>query len=246
MNAPGHDPAIEGNRLLSALVAEDRERLLGVGEIVLLTQKQTIYEPNAPQTHVYFPGECVISLITMFNDGGAVEVGTIGCEGMAGLPLFLDATSAPVLVMVQLPGNALRVEAAEFTALVQHSPRARATMGRYAQAFLSQVLQTAACNGHHQIVPRCARWLLMTHDRVGAQQFALTHELLAYMLGVRRAGVTEAAGELQQAGYIRYGRGRVEIVDRAGLESAACECYGTVRKVYEELVGTSNEKSSVR
>ena len=233
----GSRTAISTNRLLQALDDELRERVIDVGESVHLAQKEVLAEPDRPHEFVHFPGDCVISLITPFKDGGAVEVGTVGCEGMADLSVYLGNGRMHALVMAQLPGEALRIPAADFTALVEGSARLRAVMGLYAQAFLSQVLQSAACNGHHPIVARCARWLLMTHDRVGSRQFALTHELLAYMLGVRRAGVTEAAGSLQEAGHIRYSRGRVEIVDRDGLESAACECYGVTSRVYESLLG---------
>ena len=229
--------AIRTNRLLQALDDEQRDRLASAGASVRLEQKQPLGEPDRPHEFVYFPGDAVISLITPFKDGGAVEVGTVGCEGMADLSVFLGTGSMHVLVMAQLPGEALRIPASDFTEMVESSPRLRAVMGLYAQAFLSQVLQSAACNGHHPIVARCARWLLMTHDRVGARQFALTHELLAYMLGVRRAGVTEAAGSLQEQGFIRYSRGRVEIVDRHGLENAACECYGVIRRTYDSLLG---------
>lgn len=229
--------AIRTNQLLQALDDELRERVAAAGTSVHLAQKQTLAEPDRPHQFVYFPGDCVISLITPFKDGGAVEVGTVGCEGMADLSVFLGTGTMHVLVMAQLPGEALRVPAPVFSELIETSPRLRVVMGLYAQAFLSQVLQSAACNGHHPIVARCARWLLMTHDRVGSRQFALTHELLAYMLGVRRAGVTEAAGSLQESGYIRYSRGRVEIVDRDGLESAACECYGVTRRMYDSLLG---------
>ena len=227
---------LEGNRLLKAFDDGDRARLLEIGERVHLEQKQVLVETDRPYEDVYFPGDCVISLLTVFRDGTAVETATIGCEGMLGIPVYLGTGSMPVLVMNQLPGEALRVPSEAF-ARIAESPRTRLVLDRYTQAFLSQVFQNAACNAHHPIVERCARWLLLTHDRVRSQHLALTHELLAYMLGVRRAGVTEAAGELQSAGHIRYSRGRVEILDRAGLESAACECYGIMRRAYEELLG---------
>ena len=226
----------DSNRLLRAFDEADRARLLEVGERVRLKQKQVLVEPGQPYESVYFPLDCVISLLTVFQDEAAVESGTIGCEGMLGIPVYLGVGSMPVLALNQLPGDALRVPADEF-ARVAETARVRLVIDRYTQAFLSQVFQNAACNAHHPIVERCARWLLLTHDRVRVPHLALTHELLAYMLGVRRAGVTEAAGELQAAGYIRYSRGRVEILDRAGLESASCECYGIMRRVYDEALG---------
>lgn len=227
---------LDGNRLLRALDDADRALLFEIGERVHLKQKQVLAEPQRPYESVYFPGDCVISLLTVFRDGTAVETATVGCEGMLGIPVYLGTDTMPVLVMNQLGGEALRVPAEGFQRIAE-SPRARLILDRYTQAFLSQVFQNSACNAHHPIVERCARWLLLTHDRVRTQHLALTHELLAYMLGVRRAGVTEAAGELQAAGHIRYSRGRVEILDRAGLESAACECYGIMRRAYEELLG---------
>ena len=236
--------ATEDNRLLRALDERDRAQIFEAGERVRLEQKEILLEPDQPHAYVYFPGDAVISLLTTFRDGGAVEVGTVGCEGMVGLPVYLGTGTMPVLIMSQIPGQALRVPADTFAQLVESSPRTRIVLDRYTQAFLSQVFQAAACHGHHPIVARCARWLLMTHDRVGSGQFALTHELLAYMLGVRRAGVTEAAGALQEAGIIRYNRGRVEVVDRAGLEAASCECYGVIRRVYEELLGSEAEAGS--
>lgn len=230
--------AVEDNRLLRALEERERTRIIDAGERVRLSQKEVLLEPDQPHTHVYFPADAVISLLTTFRDGGAVEVGTVGCEGMVGLPVYLGTGAMPVLTMAQIPGDVLRVPAGSFARLLEELPRIRIVLDRYTQAFLSQVFQAAACHGHHDIEARCARWLLMTHDRVGSRQFALTHELLAYMLGVRRAGVTEAAGALQQAGVIRYNRGRVEVIDRAGLEAASCECYGVIRRVYEELLGS--------
>lgn len=229
--------AIRTNRLLQALDDDIRDRLDAAGESVDFEQREILAEPSRRHQFVHFPGDAVISLLTPFRDGSAVEVGTVGCEGMADLSVFLGNGITHVRVMVQIPGEALRVPATSFNELIEAEPPLRAVMGLYAQAFLSQVLQSAACNASHPIVARCARWLLMTHDRVGSRQFALTHELLAYMLGVRRAGVTEAAGSLQDAGYIRYGRGRVEIVDRDRLEAAACECYGIIRRTYDSLLG---------
>jgi CRP-like cAMP-binding protein len=233
----GSRSPIDSNRLLRAFDEGDRARLLEHGQIVRLGQKQTLFEPDQPYTDVYFPGDCVLSLLTVFRDGAAVETATIGCEGMLGIPVYLGTGAMPVLAMNQLAGEALRVRAEDFARLAE-APRTRLILDRYTQAFLSQVFQNAACNAHHPIVERCARWLLMTHDRVRSRHLALTHELLAYMLGVRRAGVTEAAGELQAAGYIRYSRGRVEVLDRQGLESAACECYAIIHRAYEELLGS--------
>jgi CRP-like cAMP-binding protein len=169
--------------------------------------------------------------------GAAVEVGTIGNEGMAAIGAFLGADSSINDIFVEVPGGAVRAEAAVFAAGIDRQPALRGLLHRYTDAYLTQVAQTAACNGLHGIESRCARWLLMTHDRVWeAARFSLTHEYLAMMLGVRRSGVTVAAGALRRAGRIRYSRGTIRVLDRAGLEAAACECYGIVRRHFDRML----------
>ncbi|HEX2717910.1 MAG TPA: Crp/Fnr family transcriptional regulator, partial [Gemmatimonadaceae bacterium] len=195
-----------------------------------------LFDANQPPiTHVYFPETCVVSLISTLHHGGAVEVGTVGCEGMAGLPVFLADNESPMRAIVQIPGAALRVDA-EYFARATAVGRLHVLLLRYTQAFLTQVAQTAACNAAHLVEERCARWLLATRDRVDGDTFPLTHEFLAFMLGVRRAGVTVAMQALQDAGLVRYGRGWVTIVNRGGLEAASCECYATVRAHYARLL----------
>lgn len=230
--APLDDPAVpvERNRLLLALAPDELARLLPHLETVTLGIGHVIARANEAVTHAYFPESCVISFVCRMADGTTAEVGTVGDEGVLGLPLHFGANSALSESVVQVPGVARRMPADAFVRLSHELPGLDLEMRHFAHAYITRVSQTAACNRLHPLEQRCARWLLLTHDRVaGADTFSLTHEFLAYMLGVRRAGVTEAAGVLKRSGLIGYSRGRVTILDRAGLEAASCECYGAVR-----------------
>lgn len=229
-----------GNRLLDSLPLADIERLRPHLEAVSVGVKHVIYEPNGPIKHVYFPISCVISLVTYLKDGASVEMATIGLEGMVGLPIFLGTDTMPSRAFGQVPGDALRITAAAFTAEIERNGPLVRVLNRYTQALFNQVAQTTACNRVHLVEQRCARWLLQTHDRVASDQFLLTQEFLAQMLGVRRSGVSAAAGLLQKAGLIRYARGRVTVLDRSGLESAACECYGVIKREFDRLLGSSS------
>jgi CRP-like cAMP-binding protein len=171
------------------------------------------------------------------EDGDAAEVGLAGYEGMVGLPVLLGADHDDIEAMVQMPGTALRMDAQAFREELERIPAFRTLLLRYALVHHGQVVRTAACNGRHHIDQRLARWLLMAHDRASGDEFPMTHEFLSLMLGVRRAGITVAAGTLQKAGFIRYDRGRIEVTDRPGLESVACECYGIVRRAQDQLLG---------
>lgn len=224
------------NRLLTALPAAELEGALPHLERVELAAGASLYEPDAPVGHVYFPESAVASLVSTLQEGPSVEVGTVGCEGMVGLPVFLGDGTATTRAIVQIPGTAWRMDAASFAALAGAPSAFHQLLLRYSHAFLIQVAQTAACNGAHLVRERCARWLLMTHDRVRGDYFPLTHDFLAFMLGVRRAGVTVAMHALQDAGLIRYGQGGVQILDRAGLEAASCECYRAVLAHFERLL----------
>ena len=237
--SPGVDRT-GGNRLLSSLARlapEESGWLSERLETVELAHAQVLVEAGSTYEHVYFPDSAVLSVISRMADGSAAEVGTMGNEGIAGLPVFLESGATENEVVAQIPGAARRVTAEAFAAGAQEQRTLRRLLNRYTQAYLAQVAQTAACNRLHGIEQRCARWLLMTHDRVGgADQFPLTQEYLAIMLGVRRAGVSVAAGALQDAGLIRYRRGDIQITDRDGLESASCECYGIVRGQFDRLL----------
>jgi CRP-like cAMP-binding protein len=226
-----------GNRLLDSLPRADLERLRPHLEAVSVDIKHVIYEPNGPITHVYFPTSCIISLVTYLEDGSSVEMATIGLEGMVGLPIFLGSETMPSRAFGQVPGDALRITVAAFTAEIGRNGPLVRVLNRYTQALFNQVAQTTACNRVHLVEQRCARWLLQTHDRVGSDQFFLTQEFLAQMLGVRRSGVSAAAGLLQKAGLIRYARGRITVLDRSGLESASCECYRVIKREFDRLIG---------
>jgi CRP-like cAMP-binding protein len=224
------------NRLLAALSTPEYQRLRPHLEPVSLTFKQVLYEAHTPLAYAYFPHTGVVSMVTILADGTAIEVGMVGNEGMVGVPLLLGAERMPVRTFVQVPGEAVRVAAAAFRAAVSQPGPLLALLHRYTQALLVQLTQSSACNRAHPIAARCARWLLMTHDRMDTTQFPLTQEFLSQMLGVRRAGVSEVAAKLQKAGLIRYSRGQLTVVDRAGLEAAACECYRVIREEYARLL----------
>ena len=224
------------NRLLTALPAEVLAQVRPHLEMVRMAQRDRLFEPEVPIRYVYFPETAVVSLVSSLRHGGTVEVGTAGHEGMAGLPAFLGDDTSSVLAFVQIPGIIGRMNTETFLQFAAVPGPLHKMILRYTQAFLTQVAQTAACNGAHLVDQRCARWLLMTHDRVDGDEFPLTHEFLAFMLGVRRAGVTVAMRGLQDAKLIRYTRGRIGIVDRPGLEAASCECYAVVRAHFERLL----------
>jgi CRP-like cAMP-binding protein len=187
--------------------------------------------------YVLFPLSGIISIVMEMENGAQIEVATVGNEGMVGVPLFLGAETTPGRAFSQVPGQSLRVPADVFKEEVQRRGKLEHMLQRYTQALFVQTAQSTACNRLHTIEQRGARWLLMTHDRVDGDQFPLTQEFLAQMLGVRRASVSEVAGEFQRAGLIAYARGNIAILDRQGLEDASCECYRVVRDEYERLLG---------
>ena len=225
------------NRLLSVLSRDLQIRLLPRMEKISFPVKQIVYEPGQLMTHAYFPLSGVISLLITLKGGGAVEVATIGNEGLVGTPLFLGAERSTLKVVCQVSGQALKMRADNLKRSVNEFPEFDALLRRYTQGLFDQIAHTTACNHVHSVQARMCRWLLMTHDRVGADKFQLTQEFLAQMLGVRRPSVTVAAGLLQRAGLIRYQRGRIRIADRPGLEAGACECYETVRQEIDRLIG---------
>ncbi len=227
----------EWNRLLSALPEEELARLRPHLESVCLEQREPVYEAGAPIEHVYFPTTGVFSLVTTMRDGSVIEVGTVGNEGMLGLQAFLDGAVMPVASFSQVAGDSLRMAIDTFKREVGPESRLHALLQGYTLAMLVFTAQTAACNALHPVRQRCARWMLLTHDRVGSDEFPLTHEFLSQMLGVRRASVTEVAGSLQKQGLISYRQGRVAVTDRVGLEAASCECYGVIRAEFDRLVG---------
>jgi CRP-like cAMP-binding protein len=226
------------NRLLAFLPQEDQERLRQFLEPVELEYKRPLYNADERIEFVHFIESGVGSLVCTMADGQAAEVGTIGNEGLIGLPVVLGDERAPSSMYVQVPGRALRMRAAAFREQLRQSGRMRAVLLRYTHVFFNHIALTAACAHFHSLEQRCCRWLLMTHDRMPSDTFLLTHEFLAMMLGVRRAGVSVAAGALQRAGLIRYHRGRITILDRQGLEERACECYAVTKAEFDRLLGS--------
>jgi CRP-like cAMP-binding protein len=225
------------NRLLAALPPVERERLLSKLEWVHLTVRQSVFQPHTPITHVYFPINGVISLVAVMADGVTAEVATVGNEGMVGLPVFLGAESSPLQAFCQIESDAWRLPAPVFRTEAKRQAPLCDLLHRYTQAQFNQMAQTAACNQLHSLEERCARWLLMTHDRVDADRFRLTQEFLASMLGVRRPTVSIVMSVLRRAGLLMYTRGAIAIVDRRGVEAAACACYQIVWDEYDRLLG---------
>ncbi len=227
----------EPNRLLRALDSAEYNALLPQLTPTRLRLRQILVEPDVPIGDVWFVREGVCSMIATEQEGGDIEVGTIGREGLVGLPVLLGADSTPNRVFVQVEGDAWRMPADAFRRVVDERAPVRRLCLRYAQYFADQLAQAVACNRLHTLEERCARWLLMTHDRVSGDEFELTHEFLGVMLGVRRAGVTVAMGALQTTGMLRYTRGRVTVLDRAQLEEVACACYSITRAGLDRLFG---------
>lgn len=224
------------NQLFEQLPRRDRNRLLKLCERVPLTLKEVLCERGTPTTHVYFPTEGFISLVSLAEGRTGVEVGMVGREGMLGAQLTLGISTAPLHALVQGDGVAWRMSAAVFQAELERSEALRRVLHRYVYVLMAQLATSAACVRFHQISPRLARWLLMSQDRATRETFRVTHEFLAYMLGVRRVGVSIAASALQRDGLIEYHRGSITVLDRAGLEAAACSCYASDTRTYFEVI----------
>jgi CRP-like cAMP-binding protein len=223
------------NHLLRAMPAADRRRVEAIAKHVTLEVKTVLFEPGKPVECVYFPSDGVISLVTPLEDGSIVEVATIGNEGVVGVPLIAGGTLA-VRAICQVRGYGLAMPAGAFLAELARNASLRDVVDRYIPALFGQISQAAACNRLHTNEERLSRWLLMSHDRVGADEFSITHEFLGQMLGSRRATVTLSAGILQAAGLIKYHRGRLTIVDREGLEEVSCECYGAIKQELDAVL----------
>ena len=235
--------AAPANRLLQLLSPKDYERLRPHLHRVPLKYRQSLYRANKPIEWVYFIETGVGSLVNTMKNGQAAEVGTVGNEGVVGLPLLLGDNRAPTSLYIQVPGHGVRIQAKSFNREMAQSATMRAVMLRYAHAFFNQVAQSAACNHFHTLEQRCCRWLLMTHDRMPSDEFLLTQEFLAMMLGVQRTGVTAAAGALQKAGLIRYTRGVVTMLHQRGLERRSCECYDVSKKEFDRLLGQPKRRT---
>ncbi len=228
------------NRLLGTLSDAEYQRLVPHLEHVSLPLKQVLHKAGESIEYVYFPQGTMVSLISTLEEGSMVEVGLVGNEGVVGIPAALGDNIATTTAMVQLAGSSLRMEASLLKTEFGRGGSLQSLLLRYTQALYALASQNAACNRLHQLEERLARWLLLVCDRVESNELPLTHEFISKMLGVRRAGVTEAANSLQQAGLIRYTRGRITILNREELEAASCSCYGVIKGEYARLLDTEN------
>jgi len=235
-------PSPLGNRILAALPKPAYKRIMLQMERVVLENGQLAYDVNKPIKFIYFPLTGVFSLVTFMEDGEGVEVATIGNEGMVGLPLFLGVDRTSGKEFTQVPGDSLRMTASAFKKHISRQGPLTRTLQLYTQALMVQISQGMARNGIHSMKQRCARWLLMTQDRVASETFPLSQEFLALMLGVRRGGVNKVATELKQAGLIQYSRGVISILKRKELEDSSCECYRVIKKEFDRLLGTSQQQ----
>jgi CRP-like cAMP-binding protein len=229
-------PTPHQNHLLEALPAGDFERLASHLELVPMPLGEVLYESGSRLQYVYFPTTCIISLLYVMEDGASAEIAIVGNEGVLGISLFMGGDTTPSRALVQSGGHGYRLKAGH---LKDEFARFGPTMHlllRYTQALITQMAQTAVCNRHHSVDQQLCRWLLLSLDRLSTNELSMTQELIANMLGVRREGVTEAAGNLQDAGLIRYRRGKITVLDRAGLEARACECYQVVKTEFDRLL----------
>ncbi len=220
------------NRVLASIPPKQYRRLQAQLEPITLTFGQVLYEPGTSIAHVYFPLNCLISLLTAVDKRRTLEVGMVGNEGMAGMPFILGMGVSGNRALVQGSGDALRMASAPFRVEFNRNRPLQEALYRYTYALMAQISQTAACNRFHEAEARLARWLLMTRDRRGADEFPLTHEFLAHMLGLRREGVSEAASALKRRNLIDYSRGKIRILDVKGLKASSCACYQIVKTVY--------------
>ena len=229
------DEDFVANRVLASVPAKERGRLRAQLEPVTLKFRQLLYEPGRTIRHVYFPIDCLISLLTAVDRRRSLEVGMVGNEGMAGMPFILGVGKSGVRAIVQGGGRALRMSSAPFLEEFNRNAPLQQALYRYTFALMTQISQTAACNRFHEAEARLARWLLMTRDRVGGAEFFLTHEFLAHMLGLRREGVTQAASALKRRGVIDYSRGKLRILNERKLEASSCVCYRAVQSIFRRV-----------
>lgn len=226
------------NQLLGSLPDADLERWLPLLEPVELPLGQVLYESGHAFGHVYFPTTAIVSLLYVLEDGGSAEIAVVGAEGVVGVSLFMGGETTPSRAVVQSAGRGMRLAGRVVKDGFHRSGAVMHLLLRYTQALITQMAQTAVCNRHHSVDQQLCRWLLMSMDRLRGNELVMTQELIANMLGVRREGVTEAASRLQAAGLIRYARGRITVLDRAGLARRTCECCGVVKTEYDRLLGS--------
>jgi CRP-like cAMP-binding protein len=228
------------NHLLAALPVEECQRLYPHLERVAMPLGKVLYESGNRLQHVYFPTNSIVSLLYIMNNGASAEIAVVGKEGLIGVALFMGGETMPNRAVVQSAGNAYRLPAKHLKQEFHRSGLLQQMLLRYTQALLTQMAQTAVCNRHHSVDQQLCRWLLLSLDRLSSHDLTMTQELIANMLGVRREGVTEAAGNLQKAGLIHYSRGRIRVVDRPGLEARVCECYQVVKREFDRLLPPLN------
>jgi CRP-like cAMP-binding protein len=229
-------PSPRQNRLLAALPAAEYERLAPHLERVPMLLGETLYEPGGQLQHVYFPTTAVVSLAYTMESGSSAEIAGVGNEGIVGISLFMGGDTTPSSAVVQTAGHGYRLAGRLLKEEFNRAGLMQRLLLRYTQALLTQMCQTAACNRHHSIEQQLCRWLLLTLDRLPSNELIMTQELVAGALGVRREGITEAAGKLQRAGFIRYRRGHISVRERSGLEAGACECYAVVKRGFARLL----------
>ncbi len=237
-------PVSEENNILFGLDEVHHSSLINSLEYIEMPLGMVLHEPNQLQEYVYFPTSCIVSLIYVTKAGASIEIAVIGFEGMVGLSSALGGITTTSRAIVQSAGNGYRIKSAILKHEFETDPALKMRILRFAQALITMMGQTAVCNRHHSVEQQVSKWLLMMQDRKPQHLITMTHELIANMLGVRREGVTEAAGRLQKHGYIRYSRGLIEIIDREGLEDQSCECYALVKKEYERLSQLNDRDSS--
>jgi CRP-like cAMP-binding protein len=224
------------NQLLAAMPAAEFERLSPHLELVEMSLGEPLYESGARLDHVYFPTTCIVSLLYVLENGASAEIAVVGNEGILGISLFMGGETTPSRAVVQSAGFGYRLRAPLLKKEFNRAGPVLRLLLRYTQALITQMTQTAVCNRHHSIEQQLCRWLLLSIDRLSSNTLTMTQELIANMLGVRREGVTVAARNLQRAGLIRYSRGRIDVLDRPGLEKAVCECYAVVKAEFERLL----------
>ena len=228
-------PTPERNQLLAALTPDERERIYPHLKLVLLPLGKALYESGDVQRFVYFPTDAIVSLLHVMENGASAEVAVVGHEGVIGIALFMGGGTTPSRAIVQSAGHAYRLIGQRLKDEFHRNGRMQILLLRYTQALITQMAQTAVCNRHHSVDQQLCRWLLLSLDRLASNELVMTQELIANMLGVRREGVTEAAGRLQRLGVIHYSRGRITVVDRPQLERLCCECYGVVKRETDRL-----------
>jgi CRP-like cAMP-binding protein len=237
-----HDPQL--NHLLAALSPAERERIYPQLQLVEMPLGKVLYEPGDFLRHVYFPVDCIVSLLYVMESGASAEISVVGNEGLIGIALFMGGETTPSRAIVQSAGHAYRLDGNRLKDEFHRNGVMQVLLLRYTQALITQMAQTAVCNRHHTVDQQLCRWLLLSLDRISSNQLVMTQELIANMLGVRREGVTDAAGKLQKLGVIQYVRGHITVLDRPKLEELSCECYEVVRRETDRLETASSSSTA--